>query len=78
MYLYCVPVLRLSLLVKNRKILVLHLGEAAHKVEIDSTLRADVCEVSHSVFDEMERSWRGQVASELTEVANPDTMARAA
>lgn len=70
---------RLSLLVKNKQILALHLGEAAPPAtEMDHSQRADVCEVSHSVFDEMERSWRGTVPPTLTQAIGPSTAARAA
>jgi hypothetical protein len=58
---------RLSLLVKNKKILALHMGGAAQATEMDHSQRADVCEVSHSVFEEMDRSWRGQVPPTLTQ-----------
>lgn len=57
---------RLSLLVKNKQIIALHLGGAAQPTEMDHSQRADVCEVSHSVFEEMDRSWRGQVPPTLT------------
>ena len=58
---------RLSLLVKNKKILALHMGDNAQATEMDHSQRADVCEVSHSVFEEMDRSWRGQVPPTLTQ-----------
>ncbi len=58
---------RLSLLVKNKKILALHMGGHAQATEMDHSQRADVCEVSHSVFEEMDRSWRGQVPPTLTQ-----------
>jgi hypothetical protein len=58
---------RLSLLVKNKKILALHMDGAAQPTEMDHSQRADVCEVSHSVFEEMDRSWRGQVPPTLTQ-----------
>jgi hypothetical protein len=57
---------RLSLLVKNKEIVALHMGSAAQATEVDSSQRADVCEVSHSVFEETERSWRGQLPPTLT------------
>jgi hypothetical protein len=58
---------RLSLLVKNKKILALHMDGEAQPTEMDPSQRADVCEVSYSVFDEMEKSWRGQVPPTLTQ-----------
>ncbi|MFM8901535.1 MAG: hypothetical protein ACKOF9_16555 [Burkholderiales bacterium] len=57
---------RLSLLVKNKKILALHTEAAPQSTQMDYSQRADVCEVSHSVFEEMERSWRGNVPPTLT------------
>jgi hypothetical protein len=57
---------RLSLLVKNAKILAQHENGATHHTQMDDSQRADVCEVSHSVFEEMEKSWRGQVPPTLT------------
>lgn len=57
---------RLSLLVKNKQIVAQHLGRDAPMTEMDASQRADVCEVSHSVFEEMDRSWRGQVPPTLT------------
>ncbi len=57
---------RLSVLVKNKQIVAQHLGRDAPMTEMDPSQRADVCEVSHSVFEEMDRSWRGQVPPILT------------
>ncbi len=57
---------RLSVLVKNKQIVAQHLGRDAPMTEMDPSQRADVCEVSHSVFEEMDRSWRGQVPPTLT------------
>jgi hypothetical protein len=68
---------RLSLLVKNKKILALQLGGTAHATEMDHSQRADVCEVSHSVFDEMERSWRGTAPPTLTHTLVPASAATA-
>jgi hypothetical protein len=58
---------RLSLLIKNKKILALHMSADAQATEVDPLQRADVCEVSHSVFEEMERSWKGQIPPTLTQ-----------
>ena len=57
---------RLSLLVKNKKILALHMVGEAQATEMDHSQRAEVGEVSHSVFEEMDRSWRGQLPPTLT------------
>jgi len=57
---------RLSLLVKNKKILAQHAEATSPSTQLDHSQRADVCEVSHSVFEEMDRSWRGQVPPTLT------------
>lgn len=68
---------RLSLLVKNKQILALHAGGAGAPTEMDHSQRADVCEVSHSVFEEMERSWRGQMPPPtLTAALTPAAAAR--
>lgn len=61
---------RLSLLVKNKKILALHTEINHPSTQMDYSQRADVCEVSHSVFEEMDRSWRGQVPPTLTHALN--------
>ncbi|XVJ70313.1 MAG: hypothetical protein HEQ39_12190 [Rhizobacter sp.] len=58
---------RLSLLIKNKKILALHVEDATHSTQMDLSQRADVCEVSHSVFEEMDRSWRGHIPPTLTQ-----------
>ncbi len=68
---------RLSLLVKNKQILALHRqGDGAQVTDMDDSQRADVCEVSHSVYEEMDRSWRGQVPPTLTAVMHASSASR--
>ncbi len=57
---------RLTLLIKNKEIIALHQGEPEPEaMDIRESGPADVCEVSHSVYEEMERSWHGKVPDAL-------------
>jgi hypothetical protein len=65
---------RLTLLIKNKEIIARNTGEADASNDLSDSGSADVCEVSHSIFEEMERSWHGQVpancAAAMTSSAN--------
>lgn len=58
---------RLTLLIKNKEIIARNLGEPQPQpLDIKESGPADVSEVSHSVFEEMDRSWRGRLPESVS------------